>query len=142
VQNAVGIDVSTPERHIVAEGFRGWAIVDFGVEGSPPLEVANRVTVVEYPAAGRLVTSTISPDAEGLLDREFFERKKEELVPLTRLDRIWGEYNLRAVTDDEGALVQRSFGFFVGTMAEFRAAERPLPGIGLPELPETPHLPG
>jgi hypothetical protein len=38
------------------------------------------------------------------------------------------------VTDEQGAVTERSTGFFVGTMAEFRAAERPRTGLEPPEL--------
>jgi hypothetical protein len=141
VQNAMGIESSQPEHHVLPEGFGGWAFIEFGVDGAPPLDVSDGVLVVEYPANGRVATSTLSPDANGFLHREFFERQGDALVPLDRFGRIWGEYNKRIITDEAGGLVQRSFGFFVGTMAEFNAAGRPSSTLELPTLPAVPPQP-
>ena len=128
VQTAVGMEAAPPERHIVPEGFRGWMMVDYGVEGAPPLGNEDGVVVFEYPDSGRLETSTPAPDADGLLHKEYFERRGEELVSLTRLRQIWGEFSLRSIDDDGSS--NRSFGFFIGTMGEFRASKRPLPSLG------------
>jgi hypothetical protein len=54
------------------------------------------------------------------------------------MGEIWGEYNMRVVTDDQGAVTERSAGFFVGSMAEFRVAERPTAGFEPPEIPPLP----
>jgi len=134
LQVAAGLDAPPPERHIVPEGFRGWAILHFGVEGAPPLRSEHGTLVVEYPASGQLSTSTLADDAEGFLHREYFERGAAGLVPLSRLGRIWGEYNMRIARDEDGTLMSRSSGFFVGTLEEFRAAERPYTDVELPEL--------
>ena len=56
VATAVGFDVAAPERHVVPEGFRGWAVVHFGVEGAPPLQENEGAMIVEYPASGQLDT--------------------------------------------------------------------------------------
>lgn len=135
IQMAAGMDATPPESHVVPEGFQGWAVLHFGVEGAPALSLDGETRVVEYPTSGRLETSTPSADDQGFAHREYFRRTNNGLVPLSRLGEIWGEYNLRVVTDDQGAVVQRSTGFFVGTMAEFRAAERPRMGLEPPELP-------
>jgi hypothetical protein len=127
VQTAVGIEAPRPERHIVPEGFRGWTRVDYGVEGAPPLDVEDDAAIFEYPESGHLETSTPAPDTDGLLHKHYFEQRGAELVSLSRLSQIWGEYTLRAIEDDGSS--SRSFGFFIGTIGEFRASKKPLPGL-------------
>jgi len=127
VQTAVGIEAAPPERHIVPEGLRGWIRVDYGVEGAPPLGVEDDVVIFEYPESGHIETSTPAPDTDGLLHKHYFEQRGAELVPLGRLSQIWGEYTMRAIEDDGSS--SRSFGFFIGTLGEFRDSERPLPGL-------------
>ena len=134
VQTTVGMDATPPERHIVPEGFQGWAVLHFGVDGAAPLPVDNETLIVEYPPSGRLETSTPSADDEGFSHREYYRHMSDGLAPLSRMGEIWGEYNMRVVTDEQGAVTERSTGFFVGTMAEFRAAERPRTGLEPPEL--------
>jgi hypothetical protein len=126
VQTAVGIEAPSPERHIVVEGFRGWVSVDFGVEGAPQLGNEDGAVIFEYPESGHIETSNPAPDSDGLLHKKYFERRGGEVVPLSRLSQIWGEYSLRMIEDDGSS--KRSFGFFVGTAGEFRDSERPLPG--------------
>jgi hypothetical protein len=138
VQTALGIDAPPPERHIVPEGFTGWALIHYGIEGAPKLPVVDGVTVAEYPESGRLETATLQPDNDGFINQDFFERRGDEIVRLTRLGSIWGEYNMVVIEDDDGDLIRRTAGFFVGTAAEFQEAERPLADIELPELPELP----
>jgi len=128
VQTAVGMEAPPPERHIVPEGFRGWMVVNYGVKGSPPLAIDDGVVVFEYPDSGRLETSTPAPDADGLLHKEYFERRGGELVPHSRLGQVWGEYSLGAIEDDGSS--SRSFGFFVGSLSEFRVSKRPMPSLG------------
>ena len=135
VQTAVGMDAAPPERHIVPEGFQGWAILQFGVEGAAPLPVDDETLIVEYPPSGRLETSSPAPDNAGFLHREHYQRTGGGLAPLTRTGEIWGEYNMVSLIDDEGTRHGCSTGFFVGTMAEFRATDRPLMGFEPPELP-------
>lgn len=127
VQTAVGMEAPPPERHIVPEGLRGWVSVDYGIRGTPQLGDEEGTVVFEYPENGHLQTSTAAPNSDGLLHKAYFERHGEELVPLSRLSQIWGEYSLKAIDDDGSS--RRSFGFFIGTLGEFRASERPLPGL-------------
>ena len=127
-QAAIGMEVATPEKHIVPEGFRGWIRVDYGVEGAAPLGLEGEVVIFEYPESGRLETSTAAPEADGLLHKQYFENRDGELVPLSRLSQVWGEYSMRSIEDDGSN--SRSSGFFIGTMEEFRSAERPLPALG------------
>jgi hypothetical protein len=138
VQTALGIDAAAPERHIVPPGFRGWAILHTSVEGAPPLESDDGALVAEYPTSGRLETSTAAHDDEGFLHREYFRQTDDGLVPLTRMAEVWGEYNMRVVFDEQRAVIARSSGFFVGSLAEFREAERPRAEEWEPPvLPET-----
>jgi len=127
-QAAIGMEVAPPEKHIVPEGFRGWMKVDYGVEGAAPLGLEGEVVVLEYPGSGNLETSTPAPEADGMLHKQYFESRGGELVPLTRLSQVWGEYSMRSIEDDGSN--RRSSGFFIGTMGEFREAERPLPALG------------
>lgn len=135
MQTAVGLDAPPPERHIVPEDFRGWAILHFGVAGAPPLQVEAQTLVAEYPPSGRLDTSTRASEDDGFLHREYYRRTADGLVPLVRTGEIWGEYNMRVVTDESGAVTLRSTGFFVGTLVEFRESERPRASMELPDLP-------
>jgi hypothetical protein len=134
VQSAMGMDAPRPERHIVENGFRGWAILNFGIEGAAPLPVDHETLIVEYPASGRLETSTPAPDDAGFLHREYYRRTDNGLEPLSRMRDIWGEYNVLVVNDGTTAPAGRSAGFFVGTLAEYRAAEKPSFGPTLPDL--------
>ena len=128
IQTAVGMEVAPPEKHIVTEGFRGWMRVDYGIEGAAPLGLEGEVVIFEYPESGLLETSNQAPEADGLLHKQYFENRNGELVPLTRLSQVWGEYSMRSIEDDGSN--SRSSGIFIGTMGDFRAAERPLPGLG------------
>jgi hypothetical protein len=125
VQKALGITTAPPERHVVPDGFHGWAVVHYGVDGTTPLDESDGVLVVSYPAGGRLETSTPARTADGFHHRQYFERHGDHLVPLTRLGQIWGEYTMRTAGDETDAVMQVSSGFFVGTFEEFRASKRP-----------------
>jgi len=107
------------------------------VEGAPPLESDEGTLVAEYPASGRLETSTPAHDDEGFFHREYFRRTDDGLVPLMRMAEVWGEYNMRVVFDEQHAVIARSSGFFVGSLEEFRKAERPRAEEWMPPaLPE------
>jgi hypothetical protein len=125
VATAVGLDVAAPERHIVPEDFQGWAVVHFGVEGAPPLREEEDALVLEYPATGRLDTSTPAPDAEGFIQRGYYRQTANGLAPLSRVGDIWGEFSHLIYRRDGSLNAGRSTGFFVGTMKEFRATEWP-----------------
>lgn len=136
LKTSLGMDSAAPERHIVPADFQGWAILHFSVAGMPPLQNDGDSLVMEYPASGRLETSTPAHDDEGFLHREYFRRTPEGLVPLSRMGEIWGEYNMRIARDEEGVMMSRSAGFFVGTMEDFREAKRPIPELELLEIPD------
>jgi hypothetical protein len=125
VKTAVGLDASTPERHVVPEDFRGWVVVHYGVEGAPPLREDEGALIIEYPASGRLDTSTPAPDDRGLIHRGYYRRTTDGLVPLSRAGDVWGEFSHITFRDNRRTVAHRSAGFFVGTMTEFRATRWP-----------------
>jgi hypothetical protein len=137
VQTAAGLDAAPLERHIVTEDFEGWAVVHYGVEDAPPLRTEDGVLIVEYPAKGRLETSTPAPEDAGLLHRAYYRRTASGLAPLSRAGDIWGEYSHRVFATDDAASIHRllqeggggsirlSCGFFVGSMTGFLATEWP-----------------
>ena len=134
VQTSLGIEAPPPVRHVLPAGFQGWAIIHYGIDGTPELETVDGVMVAEYPESGRIKTSTEPPENDAFLNHEYFERTGSRLTPLNRLGQIWGEYHMRIAYDEEGRVFGRSSGFFVGSMAEFRAAERPRAHNELPPL--------
>ncbi len=138
VQTALGIEAPPPVRHILPAGFQGWAIIHYGIDGAPALAETDDVLVAEYPESGRIETSTKPPENDAFLNHEYFERTGSQLTSLNRLGQIWGEYQMRIATDDEGEIFTRSSGFFVGSMAEFRNTERPDARLELLELAERP----
>jgi hypothetical protein len=134
-QTSLGIDAPEPVRHVLPAGFQGWAIIHYGVEGSPALATVDGILVAEYPESGRIETSTEAPENDAFLNHEYFERTGGKLTPLSRLGQIWGEYHMRLGSDEEGMEFERLSGFFVGSMAEFRATDRPTPGRELRRRP-------
>jgi hypothetical protein len=138
VQTAVGVDARRPERHIVPEDFRGWAVLRFGIEAAEPLPIDDQALIIEYPPNGRLDTSYPPPNEDGFLHREYFRRTADGLSPLHRAGDVWGEYTMRAFVREDGTATGVSTGFFVGSLTEFRRAERPHALSDLPELPEIP----
>jgi hypothetical protein len=127
IQQAVGMETSPPEHHVVPEGFQGWAVVIYGVDGAPPLDESDGVVVLSYPANGHLDTATPAPTGGGFHHRSYFEQRRNGQVPLSRLGKIWGEYTMRTADDAADAGMRLSSGFFVGTYEAFRSTPRPLP---------------
>jgi len=126
VATAVGFDAAAPERHVVPAGFHGWVVVHYGVEGAPPLREEEGALIVEYPATGRLDTSTPAPEAEGFIQRGYYRKTVNGMAPLSRAGDIWGEFSHRTFHFDGNIGAGRSTGFFVGTMKEFLATEWPV----------------
>ena len=125
VATAVGIETAAPERHVVPRGFQGWVVVHYGVEGAPPLREDDGALIVEYPASGRLDTSTPAPEAEGFIQRGYYRRTADGMAPLSRASEIWGEFSHRRLEEVGFGVAGRSTGFFVGSMMQFRATEWP-----------------
>lgn len=125
VATAVGLDVAAPERHVVPDDFQGWVVVHYGVEGAPPLREDEGALIVEYPASGRLETSTPAPEAEGFIQRGYYRRTAGGMAPLSRVSEIWGEFSHRQFKEVGFGVTGRSTGFFVGSMKEFRATDWP-----------------
>jgi hypothetical protein len=126
VKTAVGLDAASPERHVVPEDFQGWAVVHYAVEGATELRTEDDALIVEYPASGRLDTSTPAPEDEGFLQRGYYRRTADGLVPLSRAGDIWGEFSHRQFLDFGSVGGGRSSGFFVGSMTEFLATDWPV----------------
>jgi hypothetical protein len=125
VETAVGLDATPLERHVVSENFKGWAVVHYAVDGAPPLREEEGALIIEYPANGRLETSTPAPADAGLLHRAYYRRTASGLAPLSRAGDIWGEYSHLVFPGDLGVVGDRYSGFFVGTMKEFLETEWP-----------------
>ena len=126
VMTAAGLEAAEPERHVVPEDFEGWAVVRYGVEGAPPLQLEDGTRVIEYPASGSLDTSSPAPEDEGFLHRGYYRKTPDGLVPLSRAGDIWGEFTHLRFLEDTRPGAGRSSGFYVGTMAGFRATEWPV----------------
>lgn len=137
VMTAAGVDTAAPERHVVPENFEGWVVVHYGVDGAPELRHEDGAVIIEYPATGRLDTSSPAPDAEGFIQRGYYRRTPDGLEPLSRAGDIWGEFSHRTFRGDHAELADRmsqgdhaegagrSSGFYVGTLAGFRATGWP-----------------
>ena len=125
MQTAVGLDAAAPERHVVPEGFKGWVVVHYAVEGAPPLVEEDGAVILEYAATGQLDTSAPTPDDEGFLHRGYYRRTAGGLAPLSRVGDIWGEFSHRQFLEFGSEGAGRSSGFFVGSMTEFLDTEWP-----------------
>jgi hypothetical protein len=138
-RTAVGLDAAVPEHHILPAGFRGWAVVRYGVSGAPALPERDGKLVLEYPPDGRLQTSTPVEDVDGFLHREYLRQTDGGLVPLSRMGEVWGEFNMRLVGNGgDPAAPRRLSGFFVGTREEYRAAGPPVEEMRQLEQAEIP----
>ena len=126
VKTAVGLVATPPERHVVPKNLKGWAVVHYAVAGAPPLRKDDEAVILEYPANGRLDTSTPAPEDEGFLHRGYYRRTADGLAPLSRVSEIWGEFSHRRFPDFGTAGAGRSSGFFVGSMTEFLDTEWPV----------------
>jgi hypothetical protein len=47
-----------PERYILAKGFSGYAMIEWGVPGAPPVPVEDGFHVIRIPACGYIAFST------------------------------------------------------------------------------------
>lgn len=133
-QQALGMDAPAPEHHVISSDFQGWLELRWGVEGEPEIDTEGEVQIVEFPASGRFATSTQAPSGDGYLHRSYFRRTADGLVPLRRAERIWGEYRLTVMADDQQPEVRLVTGCFVGTLGEFRKTPRPHPDLVIPGL--------
>ncbi len=134
-QRALGMDAPAPERHVIPSDFQGWLELRWGLDGQPALGSEGGVRIVEYTASGRLDTSTPAPSDDAFFHRSYYQSTADGLVPLSRADRIWGEYRLIVTVDDQDGEFGFVTGCFVGTFGEFRKTPRPHPDLILPDLP-------
>ncbi len=139
-RRAHGIEEGLPERHLVPEGYRGWAAVAYNIPGGPELPVEDGILVFRYPESGTLETS--SRWNPGLKHKEYFSYGADGRIALPKLGSnrsIWGQYDLSRVSDNEGDSggSGRQSGFFVGTHEDFDGANKlapfHLPPLTLPE---------
>ena len=72
----------TPRIYEIPEHFSGWVLVEFGVEGAPPLPQRDGKYIFKLGSDGRLITS--SPEEDGFTrDEYFFVGKSRTMIPLT-----------------------------------------------------------
>src|SRR5712671_848030 len=114
-----------PSREVyeLPPGFRGWVHVDVDVPGCPSLDVRGGVTYFEIGPGGRACTSGVPNRARRQV--QYFYRD-ENRTPLEETARgygglIWGGHG-PILLEREGKRYLCSFGFFVGTEQEFKAA--------------------
>lgn len=142
--------VQVAERHLIPDGFTGWAITQFNVQDAPPLPMEDGYLVHRYPEDGRLHTS--SDSNTGWSKREYYYQQDGSRQPLPVVTwgdegRIWGRYDGTAISmqRDDGTEQRIGVysGFFVGTREEYHRSSMPhiMPPGGLPGLPALPELP-
>jgi hypothetical protein len=117
---------------LIPHGFVGWVAVTYGVSTAPPLPKRNGRWVVQFPASGRLDTST--PFEEGTAaDRYFYYTTKVETeIQVTAWKEgglVWGGY-----TQCNGATRRCLQAEFIGTESEF-GQPRNSPPPSLPAVP-------
>ena len=87
---------SRPERHIVPAGYKGWLVVEYGVDEAEPIPVEDGVAVFHYPESGALPTSTEWRPVS-------WERSKNRRMPFCYHDRRWvSSAPVRPDEDDAG----------------------------------------
>jgi hypothetical protein len=134
---AHGLEEGIPERHILPEGFQGWMVVEYEIPGTPELPIEDGVFVFRHPESGTLETaSRFSP---GMKRKEYFTHGptgREALAELGPKRRIWGQYDLSHVIEEDGEVERRDrqSGFFVGTREEYKEAKLRAPHLppGIP----------
>lgn len=93
---AHGVQEGMPERHLVPEGYQGWAVVKYDIPGQPELPIDDGVLIFKYPDSGILETQTgWNP---GFKRKEYFSycpAGQDALAKLGPDCRIWNEYELR-----------------------------------------------
>lgn len=107
-----------PSKFLVPSGFIGWLLLDYEVKDAPPVPVENSLKTFEFPASGRLATSSPGPDM-GAADQFFYYSPDGSLEEIPNDYRngggmIWGSHQ----GTRDGLL--RQFGFFVGTEQQFK----------------------
>jgi hypothetical protein len=117
----------TPCIYELPEGFRGWTLVEFEVDGAPALPQRDGKLLFSFPASGRLVTS--SRFKEGLAKDEFYfvgQKRSPLSVSIGGSDgMIWAQVTGATGT---GNVSSRTFQrFFVGSRQEFEAAANAAP---------------
>ena len=68
-----GTDRRTPVRYLLPDGYQGWVILDYEVDGAPTLRKENGFYVVQFDQTGRVSTS--SSVETGWANDEYFYYK-------------------------------------------------------------------
>ena len=117
----------TPCVYELPVGFRGWTLVEFEVDGAPPLPRDGGVLLFSFPASGRLTTS--SRLEEGVAKDEFYyvgQKRYPLPIGIPGGDGlIWGQVT---GLNGTGKVSSRTFmRFFVGSREEFEASANAAP---------------
>jgi len=105
-----------PEKVLLPDGFVGWARIDYGVEGEPPLPRDGEYVIVKYPVSGHLRTSSRLVGKWGL--QELYYYSGDRVVPAPKAFQINGGFSSFA----PGQRGHSWFAFF-GTEADARTPE-------------------
>jgi hypothetical protein len=104
-------------KFLLPAGYIGWVLLEYGVNGAPPVPEESGANIFKVPSSGRLKTSSSGP-VDGAPNSYFYYSKDGSLVAISSdywngNGMIWGEYPGSA----NGQLCM--FGFFVGTHEEY-----------------------
>lgn len=142
---AGGCDRRRPIRYLIPEGYVGWVQIDYGVESAPPLPIEERAYLAQFPAHGRLETSS-PPEYGAAWDRYFYydaEGKRREIfyTGWGAGGMIWGAATGSSQKTEETAPAYSGH-LFVGTEEQYRrhqsdgsSFENPGPRIGPIDAP-------
>ncbi|CAM3845938.1 hypothetical protein DEFR109230_14565 [Deinococcus frigens] len=127
----------TPDLFLIPQGYAGWILVEYGVEGVPSLELRNGYRVLPIPVGGILKTSSEQQQGWARDVYKFVDaRGKLTDLPQTGWGKgglIWGasvesgKIGISVAREGQEAItcdiqVSPSFKFFVGTEAQYRQA--------------------
>jgi Family of unknown function (DUF6843)/Carboxypeptidase regulatory-like domain len=106
-----------PSKFLLPAGYVGWLLLEYGVNGAPPVPEESGANVFEFPSSGRLKTSSSGP-VDGAPNSYFYYSKDGSVVAISSdywngNGMIWGEHPGTA----HGQTCM--FGFFVGTREEY-----------------------
>lgn len=122
-RSETGLRRGVPETHLLPDGYEGWVIVRFGVEGASALETDEGALMYCYDETGVLVTST--EWNSGFKKQDYFYETANGRQSLARLvdeRRIWGKISISAREHLEQTKAERRDAFFVGTREQYHRA--------------------
>jgi hypothetical protein len=109
-----------PDRILIPAGFTGWARVDFGVKGTPPLPREQRYTLIVLNSDGLLKTSSLHPEGLGKDEYFYVSPSGRALLSTSGVCKggmIWGVATGIEPGHDAASVSEK---FFVGTETQFR----------------------